>query len=56
MSRNFWLGEKVLLRALEPSDAESEYFAVGPEFDSESERLGDMIGVPVNPDRMAQIV
>lgn len=50
------MGEKVRLRALEPADADSEYFAITPDFDSESERLGDMIGVPVSPDHMAEIV
>ena len=56
MTRNYWMGEKIRLRALEPADADSEYYAVTPDFDSESERLGDAIGIPVSPDRMAEIV
>ena len=56
MSRNYWMGDKIRLRALEPADADSEYYAITPDFDSESERLGDSIGVPVSPDHMAEIV
>ncbi len=56
MSRNYWMGDKIRLRALEPADADSAYYAITPDFDSESERLGDSIGIPVSPDHMAEIV
>lgn len=56
MSRNYWMGEKIRLRALEPADADCEYYAITQDFDSESERMGDMIAVPVSPDHMAEII
>ena len=44
------------LRALEESDAESEYYAITPDFDSESERMGDSISFPVSPEHMAGVI
>ena len=43
------MGELVRLRALEESDAESEYYAITPDFDSESERMGDAISLSREP-------
>ncbi|MBE6935716.1 MAG: GNAT family N-acetyltransferase [Ruminococcaceae bacterium] len=56
MKRNYWMGEKIRLRALEASDAESEYYAVTPESDSESERMGDSISFPVSPEHMNEVI
>ena len=56
MKKNFWMGELVRLRALEESDAESEYYAITPDFDSASERMGDSISFPVSPEHMAGVI
>lgn len=56
MSKNFWQGERVRLRAIEEDDADAEYYAIDENFDSESERYGDMIGFPTTPQRMADVI
>ena len=56
MNRNFWQGERVRLRAIEEEDAQAEYYAIDENFDSESERYGDMIGFPTTPQRMADVI